>query len=132
MAAKTKAKTGKRYTVVQKREMIKAWKQASKDGMTFKSFCSRRRVAESTLRGWMKNGVSGSKNVTRTTAKRRNATTARKNTPGTRSKSNNRKMNRNKSVNRRNATRKSNARKSSRSTQASNRRRNTRKPARRR
>ena len=75
MATKTKSTKRKIYTVAQKRRMISNWKQAKKKGVTFKAFCQKNKVSETSVRNWMNNGVTVSKSTTKSTAARRKNTT---------------------------------------------------------
>lgn len=80
-SAKRKApvRTAKRrsFTAAQKKQILAAWKAAKKSGISFRAFCRKRRVPESTVRSWI-NGSVGSQAAVNATAARRRASSGTK------------------------------------------------------
>lgn len=55
MQTKNRARvTQKMFTDVQRRRCCTQWKQAQKNGMTFKKFCKNAKLAENTMRNWLR------------------------------------------------------------------------------
>lgn len=77
------------FTDAQRRQHCRAWKQAQKNGSTFKAFCKKIKVSENTVRNWLKKFnmalPSGSRSNARATTRRNVSTVGRKNTKFNRS-----------------------------------------------